>query len=281
MAYNKKLHGKARRESERTLQLPNIRRVMSEEIKYSKKVIDFRLELDKFILISKLIANKDIGVRNYWMSILMVRYLNIAIAINRLLPQENKEPSSNHSWDFGSIGILTRSFIEAFHSFFYLGIDEIDDDEWNLRINVFNLHDCTRREKLFRLIGDINTEEKFKKIKHEILDEIKSNKKYLLLNTVLQKKIRKAQTAFLLNRQEIEQRIDIEHDSINWIYLFLSNQTHSFPMSFYRTESEQRGSGVENETDKQYTIYCLDLVEEYLNKGNDYIKNKNIIINNE
>ena len=252
---------------------------MSKENKYSEKVLDFQLELDKSILISKLIANRDIGVKNYWMSVLMVRYLNIAIAINRLLPQEGEESSNNHSWDFGAIGTLARSFIEAFHSFFYLGIDEIEDDEWNLRINVFNLHDCTRREKLFRLIGDTNQERKFKKIKHELLSEIKSNKKYLLLNRDLQKKIRKAQTAFLLNRQEIEQRIDIENDSIDWIYLFLSNQTHSFPMSFYRTESEQRGSGVENEIDKQYISYCLDLIEDYLKKGNKYIRNKKIINN--
>jgi len=244
---------------------------------YKDKVLEFRTVLDKSILISKLIANKDIGLQNYWMSVLMVRYLNIAIAINRLLPNEGEEPSNMHSWDFGAIATLARNFIESFHAFFYIGIDEIDDDEWNLRLKIFHLHDNSRRNKLFKLMGDTSQSDKFQEISQEILAEIKNNKKFLTLDNNLQKRIIKAETAFILSRQEIEKRIDPNDSSIKWVYLFLSNQSHSLPMAYYRTESESRGSGVENETDKGYISLSIDWITDYLKKGNQYIRNKEII----
>jgi hypothetical protein len=250
---------------------------MTKATTYINKVLQFRLELDKSILISKLIANRDIGLKNYYMSILMVRYLNLAIAINRLLPQEEKEPSNIHSWDFGSIATLTRNFIETFHSFFYIGIEDIDNEEWNLRLKVFHLHDCSRRAELFKIIGETSQQEKFLNISKDLLNEIMQNKKFMTLNPDLQRRITKAETAFILGRQEIERRIDPTDSSIKLVYLFLSNQTHSFPMAYYRTENEGRGSSVENKTDKAYIILCLGWITDYLKKGNNYIKDKNIL----
>jgi len=246
---------------------------------YKDKVSEFRSVLDKSIIISKLIANKDIGLQNYWMSVLMVRYLNIAIAINRLLPNEGEEPSNMHSWDFGAIATLTRNFIETFHAFFYLGVEEIDDDEWNLRLKVFHLHDSSRRNELFKLMGDISQNEKFQEISEELLLEIKNNKKFLTLNNNLQRRIIKAETAFILSRQEIEKRIDPKDSSIKWVYMFLSNQSHSLPMAYYRTESEGRGSGVENEADKGYIGLSIDWITDYLKKGHQYLENKQILAN--
>lgn len=253
---------------------------MVETSTYKEILFEFRLELDKSILISKLIANKDIGLKNYWMSVLMVRYLNMAIAINRLLPIEGEEPSNIHSWDFGPIATLTRNFIEAFHAFFYIGIDDIDDDEWILRLKVFHLHDSSRRGELFKLIGEVTQQEGFLKIGQELLDEITNNKKFITLNPDLQRRIIKAETAFILGRQEIEKRIDPNDNSMKWVYLFLSNQSHSFPMAYYRTENEGRGSGVENEVDKGYIENCIDWITDYLKKGNKYIKAKNLLNEN-
>lgn len=250
---------------------------MTKTTTYSEKVLAFRSELDNSILISKLIADRDIGHQNYWMSAIMVRYLNLAIAINRLLPQEGEEPSNIHSWDFGPIATLTRSFIETFHAFFYIGIEKIDDVEWNLRLKVFHLHDSTRRGELFKLIGETSQSQGFLKIGQELLIEITSNKKFLSLNPDLQSRIKKAETAFIIGRQEIERRIDPSDNSIKWVYLFLSNQSHSFPMSYYRSESESRGSGVENDVDKGYIEQCLEWIIDYLKKGNNYIKDKNIL----
>jgi hypothetical protein len=244
---------------------------------YNDKVLEFRNELDKSILISKLIANKDIGLQNFWMSVLMVRYLNIAIGINRLLPIEGEEPSNIHSWDFGAIATLTRNFIETFHTFFYIGIEDIDDEEWNLRIKVFHLHDNSRRDELFKLMGETSQHDKFQEINQELLSEIKKNKKFLALDNYLQKRILKSETAFILSRQEIEKRIDPSDSSIKWVYLFLSNQSHSLPMAYYRTESESRGSGVENAADKGYISLSIEWITDYLRKGNQYIENKKIL----
>ena len=87
----------------------------------------------------------------------------------------------------------------------------------------------------------------------------------------------KAETAFILGRQEIEKRIDPNDSSMKWIYLFLSNQSHSFPMAYYRTKSKSRGSGVENEADKGYIEQCLEWITDYLKKGSNYIKDKNLL----
>jgi len=202
----------------------------------------------------------------------MVRYLNIAVAINRLLPVEGKLTTINHSWDFGSIATLTRTFIETFHSFYYIGIDLIDDNEWKLRLKVFHLHDCSHRKELFKLMGESKDNLiEFEEMENQLLADIQTNPKFFELSKDVRSRILKKQTAFILSRREMEKRIDNEDTSISWIYKFLSVQTHSFPMSFYRTEPDGRGSGVENEADKEYIKLCLSWVTEYLKKGNDYI----------
>src|SRR5690606_11586055 len=105
------------------------------------------------------------------------------------------------------------------------------------------------------------------------------NKKFLSLNSNLQKRIVRAETAFILSRQEIEKRIDPKDSSIKWVYMFLSNQSHSLPMAYYRTESEGRGSGVENEADKGYIGLSIDWITDYLKKGHQYLENKQILAN--
>jgi len=52
-------------------------------------------------------------------------------------------------WDYASIAGMTRSVLEIRLAFFYLCAEECSREEWECRWNIFNLHDCTARIRLF------------------------------------------------------------------------------------------------------------------------------------
>ncbi|MBL0310228.1 MAG: hypothetical protein IPP77_11285 [Bacteroidetes bacterium] len=241
-------------------------------ISYKDNVRELGLTLEKAISISQSFSNQNVGPKVYWLSILMIRYINIGVAINRLVPTEGKSPSSSHSWDYGAIATLTRTFIETFHAFYYIGVEDVEEEEWSLRISVFHLHDYSRREEIFKLMGDHSQKDSYQKIKEELLEQISRNTKFIMLHKDVQTKIRKCQIAFLVDKNEIAKKIDPENSLFHFAYKFLSIQTHSLPMSYFRTTREGRGTGVENKIDKEYINMALCWVVNYLKKGNQYME---------
>ena len=52
-------------------------------------------------------------------------------------------------WDYASVAVMTRSILEVRLAFHYLCIEKCSGREWGCRWNIFNLHDCLARKRLF------------------------------------------------------------------------------------------------------------------------------------
>lgn len=71
-----------------------------------------------------------------------------SLSIVNLLPN-NIFPFKWEFWDFFSIASLTRNFIENYHIFFYIGVDNISEEERDFRLKLLNYHWNNEKYKLY------------------------------------------------------------------------------------------------------------------------------------
>lgn len=162
-------------------------------------------------------------------------------------------------------------------NFFYLCIDSVSYNEWECRYNVFNLHDCTRRKKLF----EFGISEESNKQISGFNGQIQELKERLMNNEYFNKSLSEKQKKdyfkgnkhFLLSQDEIIEKIGLSVDYFRFMYIFSSNQIHTLPMNFYRMGEQERGKGIHSEIEEDYTKMCVNITIEYLKKAIDDMEN--------
>lgn len=219
---------------------------------YSSAVAEFSAALEKAIATSQASSFHHVDERRYWAALLFTRLCTTSASVLHLCPTSKLNHDGIH-WDFGSIATLSRNIFECALTFYYLGVEGIPDDEWNARRTVMYLHDCTSRLRMFR---DFDPDDdqlcSFEEQARQLRAALKSNAFFKSLSKPLQEKILKGGQANILTREEILQRMGDTWSGYNGLYRFYSAQAHSFPMGFYRMAEQNRGRGVENETEIGY-----------------------------
>lgn len=131
-----------------------------------------------------------------------------------------------------------------------------------------NLHDHMSRTKLFQSIGeDVENNEDAKNIKKEVLLALNNNAWFQELTEKQKKHYLKGNTAFFKSQDEIVEFSGGNVSEFRYMYRFLSNNTHSFPMGFYRMADNDRSRGIETGIEIQYTGMCLEWAGHYLNNA--------------
>ena len=203
----------------------------------------------------------------FYASLLFTKLCTGSVSIKKLSP-EPEQIRSNVHWDFGSVVSLTRSLIECYLVFFYLCIENCAPEEWDARWKLMNLHDHMSRSKMFKAMGeDIESDEISNKIKNEVISALKNNSWFKMFSEKQQAHFLKGNTAFFKSQDDIVEASGGDISDFRFMYRFLSNNTHSFPMGFYRMADNDRGRGVESKIEIQYTGMCLHWAGEYLSKA--------------
>lgn len=203
--------------------------------------------------------------KHYWASILFTRLCGSSVSLLLLLPRSPRVKADFDNWDFSAVAALGRQILECYLTFFYLCIDATTEDEWNTRWNVFNLHDCTSRIKMFGCFGSKPEEVKeFIERADELKTRLKLNSYFLSLEERKQKEILKGSSAYLLTQDEIITKMGGDTMNFRGIYRFLSAHVHSLPLSFYRIGDQNRGRGLENQIEKNYICFTLEYLCEFL-----------------
>jgi hypothetical protein len=207
----------------------------------------------------------SISDRHFYASLLFTRLCTISVSVKNLAPSE---VGNNDHWDYGSIAALTRSLIETYLTFFYLCIENCSSEEWHARKQLMNLHDHMSRKKMFAAVEEeYEINEEAKEIKEEIITKLKNNSWFQSLSEKQQKAFLKGKTAFFKNKDEIVSSYNENIGKFRLRYTFLSNNTHSYPMGFYRMKNGERGRGIESRIEIKYTAICLQWLSGYLERA--------------
>jgi hypothetical protein len=242
-----------------TLELENL---------YQESLASFDSILVDAINVSQAVAGRMTDAKPWWASVLFTRLCNTAMSLLVITPRSRLSRDDREHWDFSAIATLARNLVECYFVFFYLAVEPVDEDEWQCRLNLMHLHDCTTRLRMFRDFGSSDVEIKgFEAQVEELRERLQKLHYFNALPEKQQKKFLKGDNAFLLSQDDLLSRMGEEIAPFRGMYRFLSTHVHSFPVSFYRMADQNRGRGLENTVEKGYIATTLSFAKEAIRRA--------------
>lgn len=204
--------------------------------------------------------------RHFYASVLFTALLTRAVSLLTLTPLSPWADKKIEHWDYASLAGMVRTMIELRVAFHYLCTEQCSPDEWDCRWNLFNLHDCISRKRLFDARGQAEQAAEFERQADELRDRLKSNAHFQSLDAKRHKKLLHGQTAYLFPLEEMAEKAGIAVDDFRWLYVLFSSHVHGLPMSYYRIGSgpEERGRGLPSPVEESYSSLCLSLAATLL-----------------
>lgn len=207
--------------------------------------------------------------RHFYASVLFTALITRGVSLAQLMPFTPWAEKRIEHWDYASVAGIVRTMLELRIAFYYLCVDTCTQEEWDCRWNVFNLHDCTSRIRLFEAAGDEDQLNAFQIQADELRERLRSNPHFQSLSTSLQRKLLHGQSAYMLPLEEIAEQSGLERSKFRWLYVLFSSHVHGLPMSFYRIG--ERGRGLPSPVEEGYTSLCLSLASTFLVQTRDEV----------
>lgn len=120
--------------------------------------------LDKVVRHCIAVSHRFAGIQSpttahYFASLLFTALCSRGVSLAIVAPHSTWSQKLIDHWDHGSMAIMVRSILEIRLAFFYLCIEQCTREEWSCRWNLFNLHDCTSRRRLFEGLSEIGRDD--------------------------------------------------------------------------------------------------------------------------
>jgi hypothetical protein len=210
---------------------------------------------------------------HYYASILFTSLCSRAVSLLMLVPYSPTAEKAIEHWDYSSTACIVRSILEVRLAFFYLCVENCTKDEWDCRWNVFNLHDCSNRLRVFEnLPGGSVDVSGFKIQIEDIKNALAVNSFFQSLPQSLRKQLNNGNKAYLSPTEDIAVRAGINLRTFRYLYRFLSSQIHGLPMSYYRMGIQERGRGVHSDVEEHYTRLCISFTMTLMLRARDEMK---------
>lgn len=213
--------------------------------------------------------------RHYYASVLFTAMITRGVSLLMLAPHSPWTSKQIEHWDYSSMTGVTRTIIELRIAFYYLCTEECSEDEWYFRWNLFNLHDCTTRIRMFDALAGAEHIEGFREQAKGFSEEAASFRSqaaelrerltvspfFATVDQKQRKKLLHGQTAYLFPLEEIAERAGIEKALFRWLYVLFSSHVHALPMSFYRLGGDfpEQGRGLPSDAEEGYSALCLTM----------------------
>lgn len=211
--------------------------------------------------------------RHFYASVLFVSMITRGVSLLNLAPYSSWAVKKIEHWDYSSMTGVARTMLELRAAFHYLCTDPCDTDEWYCRWNLFNLHDCVSRIRLFEAQGNADQVAGLTVQADELRDRLRENLFFQSLGPKRHKKLLHGQTAYLFPLEAILERAGLPTETFRWLYVLFSTHVHGLPMSFYRIggDNPERGRGLPSPAEESYSTLCLSLAMGLLVETRDEI----------
>jgi hypothetical protein len=180
-------------------------------------------------------------------------------------------------WDYSSLTNIARTILELRLAFCYLCDPKTPRDEWECRWNLFNLHDCVSRIRLFTELHAIQPSSQTEEIEalaeqaDELRDRLKSNANFAAMSEKRQRELLKGQKAYLMALEDIAEAAGIGREVYRFFNVLFSSHVHGLPMSFYRL-GDGRGQGLPHPVEEHYSALCFSLCSTLMTATRDDVK---------
>ena len=199
------------------------------------------------------------------------RLCSTGMAMMRAAPLSRWVRSDFEHWDLGAMAGYACGLLDGSLLFFYLVEPSNSDAELQARIDVMNINDCSRRLDLNRNIGNLADVAALEKQIGEIQERMKSNDYFAMLPSSLRDQCLNGGRLMISSRDEILAALGVSKNQLEALYDLWMQHLHILPMSFYRMETNGRGTGLENEIDRAYITQALEVSAALLSRATNCI----------
>jgi hypothetical protein len=206
--------------------------------------------------------------KHYWGSVLFTAMVVRSVSLVFAAPYS---PWSRHTfehWDHASVANICRTLMETRLTFYYLCVDAVDDAQWNVRWNLFNLHDCCARAELMATLEHVESEDTLAAQAEEIRERLRQNAYFQSFDIRRQRDLLRGRKPHLKPLEEIAIQCGIDLKTFRMMWQITSSSVHSLPFSFYRL-GEERARGVQTETEEHYTTLLFSFATVLLTGARD------------
>lgn len=233
---------------------------------YRRAVANFATTLSVLQAVSRATAGRQAGVKRAWASVLFTRICTFSVSIQRLIPTLAADGAAEEEhWDLSSIAALTRSTLETCLLFYYLGVQEVPEDEWHDRINLIHLHDCSARIPLFQhLLPSAEEVARFEDVQIDLRARLEASPRMAQLPDRRRNHLLRGDKVTFEIQDDILAAMEVDRDIFRAWYGVLSAHTHSYPLAFHRMIAGDRGRGVEGRIDRNWITYILEYAQGFL-----------------
>ena len=224
---------------------------------FEKQRVAFAKSVEAAVDTSLFAAGRRTDLRTAWTTWIFSRLCATCQSISRLMVPMISDYGT--TIDHGSIANLSRNVIETSILISYLTQDGVSDEEWSCRILAFHLHDCTARVRLFKGLG---ADDEYKKHRHALEDlrkRLSENAHFCGLESDVQQKLLGGMLIYVDGLRAAARNAGWDMGHFDAAYTYLSAQSHSTPMSFYRMDER----GLDNKTIAPYQFGIVGFALEH------------------
>jgi hypothetical protein len=234
----------------------------------SELELSFLAEVKKYddvLNATKLISRNQHGImttgRGLRATRIFTRQTVLGVSLEKILPRPTKKtPLDFFNWDVVSLASFARNILEGYLSFHYFGIEDISNEEAELRFFILQLHRNTEWFEIQKLNNEDNLDE-FEKGMPEQKERIK-NHPFLSSLSKYQQGLALKGLEMYKTKQNFEESLPI-CKNLRRDYRLLSNLVHPLPIAIERIDNE-KGRGVGSDADISFSLLCLMIARQYL-----------------
>lgn len=227
---------------------------------------EYKAALDKFdsaiceaIAVSQASSGRYSAPNIGYASHVFTQMCGAGVSMIRATPLSRWVRSDFEDWRFGAVAGHIRSLVDGFLLFNYLIKPTSCQDELNARMNVMHLNDCTRRIQLFTKMGLKTEQEGFEQQLQDLRGRLELNEYFKALPLPTQRACLNGKFLMIESRDEMLIKVGFKKGMFDTLYDLWSQHIHILPLSFYRTEPNGRGTGLENDADRSYISHSLEI----------------------
>lgn len=167
-------------------------------------------------------------------------------------------------WDVSTVASHARSILEGYLLFRYLADAPIDLDVQRSYVQVMHLYDCTKRIKILPHVLSDQEIEGFREQADEIKARLEGIGYFAGLEPKLKKELLAGKWLMITPQKELIAQLGINQDEFDFFWNYLSQYTHVLSFTFYRIEPNGRGTGLDNEFDRDALCMILEFCRNLL-----------------
>lgn len=241
---------------------------MLEALEIKKEYIRQSRDLEKLVDTAMLLSvfSGDIHTSNAGIIVTKI-YTRLVIMSHTLYSVvPGNKLNKNYMWDLPSFANLSRMLIKTCHRYFYIVENGINAEQQRFRVSLYYYHLNSEKYKLFKELGkDQSSLRDFEEKLPKALQEIVDYQQYKALPKDMANRIKSGGTSMHITDSDMAAALNLTGSRYKGIYRLLSTHSHGSPFAT-DSQSNVRGRGFENDTERLYFCLLLGINNRYISK---------------